>query len=156
MTASYVALGDSISIDDYAGGRGRGGASLLFRNRDDDFPDWRGRDLCSTDPTTTFALLATDGAKTATLLDVQLPRLAALQVAPSLVTLTIGGNDVLSAYGDTAAARLVIEQVQNAVSQALCWPPPVARARWPRRRRHGVRPERRHRGRRPARAARLA
>lgn len=119
MTASYVALGDSISIDDYAGGRGRGGASLLFRNRDDDFPDWRGRDLCSTDPTTTFALLATDGATTATLLDVQLPRLAALQVAPSLVTLTIGGNDVLSAYGDTAAARRVIEQVQNAVSQAL-------------------------------------
>ena len=26
----YVALGDSISIDDYSGGPGRGGASLLF------------------------------------------------------------------------------------------------------------------------------
>ena len=41
----YVALGDSISIDDYSGGPGRGGASLLYANRDDDFPDWRGRDL---------------------------------------------------------------------------------------------------------------
>lgn len=36
----YIALGDSISIDPYAGGPGRGGASLLARNRDDDFPDW--------------------------------------------------------------------------------------------------------------------
>ena len=34
---AYVALGDSISIDVYAGGPGRGGASLLARNRDDDY-----------------------------------------------------------------------------------------------------------------------
>ena len=34
----YAALGDSISIDEYAGGPGRGGASLLHTNRDDDFP----------------------------------------------------------------------------------------------------------------------
>ncbi len=47
---AYVALGDSISIDDYAGGSGRGGASLLFRNRDDDFPEWSGRDLRARDP----------------------------------------------------------------------------------------------------------
>src|SRR6266511_3866336 len=32
-----------MSIDDYAGGAGRGAASLLYRNRDDDFPDWAGR-----------------------------------------------------------------------------------------------------------------
>ena len=37
--SQYVALGDSISIDIYAGGPGRGGASLLARNRDRDFPD---------------------------------------------------------------------------------------------------------------------
>ena len=57
----YVALGDSISIDVYAGGPGRGGASLLARNRDEDFPQWRGRDLASTRPELGFALLAADG-----------------------------------------------------------------------------------------------
>ncbi|WP_176449919.1 GDSL-type esterase/lipase family protein [Geodermatophilus saharensis] len=115
----YAALGDSISIDDYAGGPGRGGASLLFRNRDDDFPDWRGRDLVGRDPTTGFALLATDGATTRTLLQVQLPRLRALPRRPTLVTLTVGGNDLLSAYGDTAAAREVVAGVGAAVDTAL-------------------------------------
>ena len=115
----YVALGDSISIDDYAGGPGRGGASLLYRNRDDDFPEWRGRDLRSRNPEATFALLATDGATTRTLLDVQLPRLAASRIRPTLVTLTVGGNDVLSAYGDTVTARTVVRRVAAAVSLAL-------------------------------------
>ena len=116
---SYVALGDSISIDDYAGGPGRGGPSLLFRNRDDDFPQWRGRDLVSTDPEASFALIASDGATTRTLLDSQLPRLVARHVRPTLVTLTIGGNDVLGVYGDTAAARATVEQVSVRVTHAL-------------------------------------
>ena len=46
----YAALGDSLSIDDYAGGPGCGAASLLWRNRDRDFPAWAGRDLTSHDP----------------------------------------------------------------------------------------------------------
>jgi lysophospholipase L1-like esterase len=117
--AAYVALGDSISIDDYAGGSGRGGPSLLFHNRDDDFPQWRGRDLVTEQPDTTFRLLATDGATTGTLLDAQLPRLARLGLRPTLVTLTIGGNDVLSTYGDTQAARRTIDVVESAVSRAL-------------------------------------
>jgi lysophospholipase L1-like esterase len=116
---SYVALGDSISIDEYAGGPGRGGASLLFRNRDDDFPDWRGRDLLTLDPATTFSLLATDGATTRTLLQAQLPRLRVLPGRPTLVTLTIGGNDLLSVYGDTAGARAVVTGVEAAVDRAL-------------------------------------
>jgi hypothetical protein len=79
-TAHYVALGDSISIDDYSGGPGCGGASLLVANRDDDFPEWRGRDLLTADRDTTFSLLAADGATTRTLLDARLPRLATLRV----------------------------------------------------------------------------
>jgi lysophospholipase L1-like esterase len=117
--AAYVALGDSISIDDYSGGPGRGGASLLFANRDDDFPEWRGRDLRTRDPGTTFSLLATDGATTRTLLEAQLPRLLALPVRPTVVTLTIGGNDLLAAYGDTPGARSVIARVRAAVTRAL-------------------------------------
>jgi lysophospholipase L1-like esterase len=115
----YAALGDSISIDEYAGGPGRGGASLLFRNRDDDFPQWRGRDLVHLHPGARFDLLAMDGATTRTLADVQLPRLAALPVRPALVTLTIGGNDLLSAYGDTAAARRVVAHVRTQVARAV-------------------------------------
>jgi len=48
--AVYAALGDSISIEEYAGGSGLGGASLFARNRDDTFPRWRGRDLTTVHP----------------------------------------------------------------------------------------------------------
>ncbi len=115
----YVALGDSISIDDYSGGPGCGGASLLFANRDDDFPEWRGHDLLSADRDTRFSLLATDGATVRTLLDKQLPRLKGLRPRPTLVTVTIGGNDLLGAYGDTGAARRVIVRVQAALARAV-------------------------------------
>lgn len=36
----YLALGDSMSIDAYAGGTGRGAASLLHHNWDSGFPGW--------------------------------------------------------------------------------------------------------------------
>ena len=111
---AYVALGDSISIDDYAGGPGRGGASLLARNRDEDFPRWRGSELGPP-----FHQLATDGATTATLVDVQLPRLEASGVRPSVVTLTIGGNDVLGSFGDTRAALVTVARVGAAVGTVL-------------------------------------
>jgi hypothetical protein len=75
----YAALGDSMSIDDYAGGPGRGAASLLWRNRDDDFPAWAGRDLTARDPTARLALLASDGATSATVAGEQLGRLRRLQ-----------------------------------------------------------------------------
>src|SRR3954453_5427178 len=88
---AYVALGDSISIDVYAGGPGRGGASLLARNRDDDFPDWRGPAPATTRPELGFELLATDGGTTGSVLDVQLPRLESCSAVPRVVTLTVGG-----------------------------------------------------------------
>jgi lysophospholipase L1-like esterase len=115
----YVALGDSVSIDDYSGGPGRGGASLLFANRDGDFPDWRGRDLRTAEAGAVFSLLATDGATTRTFLDLQLPWLAGLRVRPTLVSITIGGNDLLGAYGDSRSARNVIARVQAALDRAL-------------------------------------
>jgi lysophospholipase L1-like esterase len=113
--AVYVALGDSISIDEYAGGPGRGGASLLASNRDDDFPEWRGHDLGAP----SWSLLATDGGTTASLLMNQLPRLEQAGHRPSVVTLTIGGNDVLSSYGDTRGALRVVATVAERVDEAL-------------------------------------
>jgi lysophospholipase L1-like esterase len=112
---AYVALGDSISIDDYAGGPGRGGASLLAHNRDEDFPMWRGHDLGGRP----FHLLATDGATSRTLLEQQVPRLERSGIRPSIVTLTIGGNDVLGWYGDTAAALRAADAAVATAETAL-------------------------------------
>lgn len=117
--ATYVALGDSISIDEYAGGPGRGAASLFARNRDDDFPEWRGRDLATLYPALRYHLLATDGGTTQTLLNSQLPVLERSGVAPTVVTLTVGGNDILQTYGDTQRAREVVQVVRAGVGQAL-------------------------------------
>ena len=109
--AVHAALGDSMSIDDYAGGPGRGAASLLWRNRDRDFPAWAGRDLTTRDPTARLALLASDGATSTTVAGEQLGRLRRLQRTPTLATVTMGGNDLLAAYGDTTAAQRAIRTV---------------------------------------------
>jgi lysophospholipase L1-like esterase len=107
----YAALGDSMSIDAYAGGPGRGAASLLWRNRDRDFPAWAGRDLTAHDRAARLALLASDGATSTTVAGEQLGRLRRLELKPTLATVTMGGNDLLSAYGDATAARRAIRTV---------------------------------------------
>jgi len=105
MSGLYVAIGDSMSIDDYAGGAGRGAASLLHRNRDSDFPDWAGRDLGDR---LGVQVLAQDGATVASVLQWQLPLITQ---PPALVTLTMGGNDLMGAYGDGQAALAAIGRV---------------------------------------------
>lgn len=114
MSGTYVALGDSMSIDAYAGGPGRGAASLLFRNRDLDFPDWAGRDLA--DAGFTARVLAFDGATSHDVVREQLPLITD---EPSLVTLTMGGNDLMSVYGDTAAAHAAVDDVVDAADRVL-------------------------------------
>jgi lysophospholipase L1-like esterase len=118
-SGTYVALGDSISIDKYAGGPGRGGAGLFARNRDEDFPEWRGRDLATVHSALRYHLFAMDGATTSTLLQFQLPQLERSGVAPTIVTLTVGGNDLLWTYGDTQRARRVVPVVRQRVGLAL-------------------------------------
>jgi len=94
----YVALGDSMSIDEYAGGPGRGAASLFYRNHPD-WPEFRGRDLVTLMPGLGFHLLAFDGATSEGVLAVQVPRLRHLPRRPRIVTITVGGNDLLSYFG---------------------------------------------------------
>jgi lysophospholipase L1-like esterase len=113
MSGIYVAIGDSMSIDDYAGGAGRGAARLLHRNRDSDFPDWTGRDLATAG--LGVQVLARDGATMADVLQRQLPLITQ---APVLVTVTMGGNDLISAYGDNQAAQVVIGRV-TAIGEAV-------------------------------------
>ncbi len=49
----------------------------------------------------------------------ELPQLVRLGQPPDLVSLTVGGNDLLQAYGDTTAARLVVGEVRAGVEQVL-------------------------------------
>jgi hypothetical protein len=114
MQPVHLALGDSMSIDAYAGGAGRGAASLLHRNRDGDFPDWAGRDLQTVGYTQQN--LTRDGATTAEVLHSQVPQ---IRTSPDVVTLSMGGNDLMSAYGDTAAAREVVTAVAERATQIL-------------------------------------
>jgi lysophospholipase L1-like esterase len=107
----YAALGDSMSIDHYAGGPGCGAASLLWRNRDDDFPAWTSKDLITRNPAARLALLASDGATSATVAGEQLRQLHRLELIPTLATVTMGGNDLLAAYGISSAGRQAIQQV---------------------------------------------
>lgn len=105
---TYVALGDSMSIDVYAGGKGRGAASLLHANRNGDFAEWKGRDLAS------YGLrawmLAHDGATVGSVLACQIPL---VRHAPELVTLTVGGNDLMGGYGNNRRAEAAIARVAD-------------------------------------------
>jgi lysophospholipase L1-like esterase len=114
MAPLYVALGDSMSIDVYAGGPGRGAASLLHRNRDEDFPDWAGRDMGTGGYK--LRILARDGATTADVLHGQLPL---LDSSPDLVTVSMGGNDLIATYGDSRAAEAMIATVADLAEQVL-------------------------------------
>lgn len=102
---TYIALGDSMSIDLYAdldarelgliapSSSGKGAASLLMKNDDELWPEFRGRDL-SSQGVTRFINLTADGATTHGLPG-QVSRITPSD-EPTLVTLTIGGNDLIS------------------------------------------------------------
>ncbi len=91
----YIALGDSMSIDDYPG-EGKGAASLLYKNLDDYFPDFHGKDLQTFYPGIRFKNLAVDGATTIDMLHHQLEKIHVPASQPILFTLTAGGNDILT------------------------------------------------------------
>src|SRR5690349_20217262 len=94
----YVSLGDSMSIDAYAGGPGKGAASLLLKNRGEDFPDWQGKDLQTALPGARLIPLAADAATSATVRYVQIPQLKEMKIRPEIITLTIGGNDLVQTF----------------------------------------------------------
>jgi len=120
----YFALGDSISMDVYPVAdlaqrlgmdppQGVGAASLVFRNDDTLWPEFANQDLVTWYPGIEKVDLTIDGATTTTVLSTQLSHLARFSAAPSLVTLTVGGNDLLqlvdwpTADGDRELKRIV-------------------------------------------------
>src|SRR4051794_1372780 len=122
----YIALGDSISIDLYpaldageadvavalewdarAGAEAPlGAASLLYRNVDDRYPEFTGDDLATRMPDIGFVNLSEDGATIGDVFGLQLPQVAESN-DETLITLTIGGNDLLSAFGNKPVASLL-------------------------------------------------
>jgi lysophospholipase L1-like esterase len=134
--SAYVALGDSMSIDLYpaldageidvavalerdpsAGSVAPlGAASLLYQNADERWPEEQGSDLVSRYPGITLRNLATDGATIGEVFGEQLPELDESDEA-TLVTLTIGGNDLLSAFANRPRLSL-LEAIARDVGEA--------------------------------------
>jgi lysophospholipase L1-like esterase len=122
----YVALGDSMSIDLYPAldaGEAEvsvalewdaragtvaplGAASLLYRNVDERYPEFSGRDLLSRDRRTELRVLAEDGATIGDVFGSQMLQLEETE-APTLITLSVGGNDLLSAFANRPAPTLL-------------------------------------------------
>ena len=118
----YVALGDSMLIDYYAGGPGWGAASLLYKNLDDVYPDWKGKDLSTLYPGIKFHNLTSDGATTSTVLNWQLPRVPTGENQPTIVVMTVGGNDLLHHYGvpEERGVELSYEMKRNLLKIISC------------------------------------
>jgi lysophospholipase L1-like esterase len=134
--STYIALGDSMSIDLYpaldvgeidvavaleravhAGAVAPlGAASLLYRNDDARWPEEQGSDLVSRYPGIAFQNLATDGATIGDVFGEQLPQLDPSDEA-TLVTLTVGGNDLLSAFANRPRTSL-LEAIARDVAEA--------------------------------------
>lgn len=112
--AGYLCLGDSMSIDLYPYTeiaqynpeirRNIGAASLLHNNESNLWPAYKGKDLLSRYPEIPYFNLAEDGACTFHFLDTCYLDLVRTHLNEALlVTLTIGGNDLLDLVGRPGA-----------------------------------------------------
>jgi lysophospholipase L1-like esterase len=125
MTYSlYVALGDSMSIDHYPTCDVRGldlpparldplgAASLLYRNDDSRWPEFQGQDLATRSAGARLINLAEDGATIDDVTTEELARLGNDSKDPGiLVTLTVGGNDLLGALGAGSRLDQVVRRI---------------------------------------------
>jgi lysophospholipase L1-like esterase len=128
----YIALGDSLSLDLYpaldagqvnvavalerverAGETAPlGAASLLHRNFEERWPDEAGEDLISRYARLAFTNLATDDASIGDVFGEQLGEVAPSE-APTLFTLTVGSNDLFSAFTHRASTAMLDSIVRD-------------------------------------------
>jgi lysophospholipase L1-like esterase len=145
----YIALGDSTSIDLYpaldagqvdvavalerAPSAGDiaplGAASLLYRNVEEFWPDELGNDLSSRYPGIEMVNAAEDGATIGDVFGEQLTRVDDTD-EPVLITLTVGGNDLLSAYGNRPK-RALLEKIERDIAEAYDFLVDHLRGRFP-------------------------
>ena len=93
-----------------------GAASLLYRNAESHWPDEVGQDLVSRYPDISFRNLASDAATIGDVFGGQLPELTASD-DPTLVTLTVGTHDLMSALANRPRGAL-LEAIARDVAQA--------------------------------------
>ncbi|MGH7519010.1 MAG: GDSL-type esterase/lipase family protein [Gemmatimonadales bacterium] len=130
--ARYVALGDSMSSDHYPTCDVRGldlppprldplgAAALLYRNADDRWPEFAGRDLERHAPGIAFTNLTEDGAMIDDVVTEELARLGRDSDDPRiLVTLTAGGNDLLDAVLAGRPLAAAVERIQRRYSELV-------------------------------------
>lgn len=118
----YIALGDSISIDDYpqheTGKKGLGAAALFHRNDDAHWPEFRGLDLTTRHRDIAFQNLATDGATSDDVIRRQLPRIVH-DDQPAIVTVTAGGNDMLTHLRSPAPLARLVESITERIERIV-------------------------------------
>jgi lysophospholipase L1-like esterase len=130
--SQYVALGDSMSIDLYpaldagevevavalewnanAGQTAPlGAASLLHTNDDERYPEFAGTDLVTRWPGIGLLNVAEDGATIGDVFGSQTSRLPPGD-EPTLITLSVGGNDLLSAFANRPVPALLGRIVED-------------------------------------------
>jgi len=135
MFDAYIALGDSMSIDFYAAQDAQaaglnvrediGAAALFYRNEDSLYPEFSSRDLKGKFPGIRYLNLCIDGATSEDMLSqTRLRDLEDVSAKKALVTLTLGGNDLLAAFRRnmgsrseqlTSAAMAVLNQYEQAL-----------------------------------------
>ncbi len=145
----YVALGDSMSMDLYpaldageidvavalervpTAGRVAplGAASLLYRNAEARWPDDVGDDLASLFPGIAYDNLAADGATIGEVFGEQLTQVDDTD-DPVLLTLTIGGNDLLSPLGNKPK-RDLLDRIVADIAEAFDFLVDSLRSRFP-------------------------
>jgi lysophospholipase L1-like esterase len=128
----YVALGDSMTTDHYPTCDVRGldlpparldplgAASLLYQNDDGRWPGFRDQDLSRTSPGVRFLNLAEDGATIDDVRTEELARLGHDSNDPGiLVTLTVGGNDLLGALSTGRYLDLAVRRINERYTELV-------------------------------------
>jgi len=128
----YVALGDSMSTDEYPtcdllGADAvpsellpAGAAALMYRNLDDRWPEFARTDLATLCPGIEARVLAWDGAMIEDILTEELARTGrGTQGARLLITLTAGGNDLLDALTVERKLGDVLEEISGRYAELV-------------------------------------